>query len=118
MPLGAGQGYFRHPTSIKNPRPACRERELKENFQWTLLGVTAASGGALALQQAKERFGFEQRLVNCVIAFWCVLEPPCARLAAGALLPGVWWSIAGPVLRQIGALACLSCAAEITRPIE
>ena len=37
-----------------------------------MVAITAATGGAYVLQGMKERFGFEQRLVNCVIAFWCV----------------------------------------------
>ena len=36
-----------------------------------MVALTAATGGAYVLQGMKERFGFEQRLVNCVIAFWC-----------------------------------------------
>ena len=37
-----------------------------------MVAITAATGGAYVLQGMKERFGFEQRLVNCVFAFWCV----------------------------------------------
>lgn len=36
-----------------------------------MVAITAATGGAYVLQGTKERFGFEQRLVNCAIAFWC-----------------------------------------------
>ena len=53
---------------------ACRDRQLKQNFQWTMVAITAATGGVYVLQGMKERFGFEQRLVNCTIAFWCA--PP------------------------------------------
>ncbi|KAK9837482.1 hypothetical protein WJX81_005834 [Elliptochloris bilobata] len=54
-------------------RTPARERELKQKFQWTMVCLTAATGGAYALQGVKERFGFEQRLINCAIAFWVVL---------------------------------------------
>ncbi len=77
------------------------------------------------LQQAKERFGFEQRLVNCVIAFWCVAGPlapglplaHCCQVSGGAWVKA-GWVCPGPVLRQVGALACLSCAAGIARPLK
>ena len=66
------------PQSV-NPSAACarRDRQLKQNFQWTMVALTAATGGVYVLQGAKERFGFEQRLINCAIAFWHV--PGLAR---------------------------------------
>ena len=74
-----------------------RDNELKQRFQWTLYGLTAATGGAYALQVAKERFGFEQRLINCAIAFW--YDPALSLAKAGLCGPlSVYVALWSPVV--------------------
>ncbi len=93
-----------------------------------LVDAPAVLAAALAATPALEDIVTKvQRPCWCffVIAFWCVAGPlapglplaHCCQVSGGAWVKA-GWVCPGPVLRQVGALACLSCAAGIARPLK